>query len=135
MARSLRIFNLLLALLALVLLGALVNSIWGLTSPASAPAPSSSGQPAAVQRPGPESAPPVSAPSIPHLSEFAIISDRDLFKNPNPEPASPPGAQKLPPPPPPLPTLVGTIFEGEERKALLSDGKRGAIYTVGQPVA
>lgn len=136
MARPLRIFNLCLALLAVGLLVALGQSLWGLTSPASAPAPSSSGQPAKVQTPGPESAPPVSVPSLPPLSEFAIISDKDLFKNPNPEPARTAVAQKPPPPAsPPLPTLVGTIFAGEERKAILSDGKRADLYTVGQPVA
>jgi len=134
MARSLRLFNLLLVLLALVLLGALANSIRGVELPASGPSVSPSAKPVGAQAGGAEGASSLFFPSVPPPSHFAVISEKDAFRNPVPEPAKAPAAQKAPPPPP-LPTLMGTIFIGEERKAVLKDQKRVHTYTIGQPVA
>ena len=70
----------------------------------------------------------------PPVSEFDVIVAKDTFKNPFavvPRAAAPPP----PPPLPPLPSLVGTMFVGEERRALLTTGDKTEIYRIGQAVA
>lgn len=88
-------------------------------------------------------------PSMPGLSYFQVIVDRDPFKSPQEAVASVPvkpfPASVVPPlpkvavPRPPLPplsvTLSGTIAIGDERKAILKDDKQEDLYVVGQPVA
>ena len=160
MARSLWLFNLLLALLAVVLIGALVSSISDRESPsggqqekdsrqqAAGPQDSGllrssrqqekdSGQQASEEAPEAEGGDRLRA-SAPPISDFDVIVQRDVFKNLLAETLrSAPAVRRPPPPPPlpPLPTLVGTIFVGEERKAVLTDGSRTEIFTLGQPVA
>jgi hypothetical protein len=70
-------------------------------------------------------------------AEFAAIVDKDLFRNPNPEPVIPAPAGRPAPAMalPPLPALLGTIFVGEERKAVLREQNRTESYSLGQTVA
>lgn len=89
-------------------------------------------------------------PPMPPLSEYQLIVERDPFRQPQepvtvpPKPVSAPVAV-VPPipkasvPPPPLPplsvTLSGTVAIGDERKAILKDGKQEDVYVLGQHVA
>jgi hypothetical protein len=80
---------------------------------------------------------PVPAPlAVPPLSDFAVVVEKDLFRNPNPEPpmsvAGRPAAAPLPQAP--LPVLVGTLFVGDDRKAVLKDQNRTESYGVGERV-
>jgi type II secretory pathway component PulC len=68
----------------------------------------------------------------PPLAQFDVLLEKNPFKQPPPMPARPMGAS---PPPPPLPTLVGTILVGHERRAILSDKGKANIYAIGQDVA
>lgn len=135
MARPLWLFNLLLALLALVLLGALVKSIVDRRSSNLQPPTSNLPYRASAQESEGEKPLFPLKPPPPPLADFDILLKRDPFKNPFAEAGAPPQAEKPAPPPPPLPTLLGTIFVGEERKAILKDGNRAEIYTLGQAVA
>lgn len=80
--------------------------------------------------------------SMPNLSEFQMIVDRDPFRSP-PENVGKvpvvPSVPKAPIPKPPLPplsvSLSGTIVLGDERKAILKNGQQEEIYGVGQAVA
>ena len=88
-------------------------------------------------------------PSMPALSEFQIVVERDPFKNPQEvaapvvaKPAPVPVVHTIPKPPvsrptlPPLSvTLSGTVVIGDERLAILKDANREDLYVVGQPVA
>lgn len=135
MTRYLWLLNLLLALMSVVLIGALADSILDLeATPADGRRPSlGSGKAAPVSE---AEAPPARPSSIPALSEFEIILRKDVFRNPFAEPvaAAPPVA--LPPPPlAPLPVLVGTIIVGEDRQAVLVSDNRSDLFSVGQPVA
>lgn len=134
MARPLRLLNLLLALLALALLGALVNSIVDRHSSATDHRLPTTNHRPSTQAPDVEKPPFPLKPSPPPLSDFDVILKQDPFKNPFAEVLGKPEVQK-PPPPLPLPTLLGTIFVGEERKAILKDGGRAEIYALGQAVA
>lgn len=82
-------------------------------------------------------------PPKPPVTDFQILVERDPFKNPQesvavialkPELILP----VLPPPKVPLPplslSLSGTIVVGEERKAILHDGKQENLYLLGQDV-
>ena len=82
-------------------------------------------------------------PSKPPVTDFQMLVERDPFKNPQesvavialkPEPILP----VLPPPKVPLPplslSLSGTIVVGEERKAILHDGKQENLYLLGEDV-
>lgn len=81
-------------------------------------------------------------PSLPPLAEFRIIVDRDPFRKleepvavkPVPAPIIPKAAVPKPPLPPLSVTLSGTVMFGDERKAILKDGKQEELYTVGQAV-
>ena len=139
MARSLWIFNLFLAVVALALVWVLVDSLVE-------GRPLSSRQQAAGSRQGTGAggqaaaqasegdAPQVLQSSVPPLSDFDDILAKDAFKNPFaavPKPPPPPP----PPPLPPLPQLIGTIFVGEERKAILSSNNHAEVFSLGQAVA
>jgi hypothetical protein len=70
----------------------------------------------------------------PPLSDFDVIVAKETFKNPFavvPRSAAPPP----PPPLPPLPNLIGTMFVGEERRAVMTSGDKTEIYKIGQAVA
>ncbi|PWB81192.1 MAG: hypothetical protein C3F08_02585 [Candidatus Methylomirabilota bacterium] len=69
----------------------------------------------------------------PPLTQFEVLLEKNPFKQPPPRPAGPAGPP--PPPPIPLPSLVGTMLVGQERKAILSDRGKASIYSVGQEVA
>ena len=82
-------------------------------------------------------------PSKPPVTDFQMLVERDPFKNPQesvavialkPELILP----VLPPPKVPLPplslSLSGTIVVGEERKAILHDGKQENLYLLGTEV-
>jgi type II secretory pathway component PulC len=133
--RSLWLFNLLLALLAIVLLAALVDSILD-----HEPTPAD-GRPLSLRprkaAPAPEAEPPLlRQSSVPDVSEFEMIAQKDVFKNPFAEPVVPRAPVALPPPPlPPLPILVGTIIVGDEHQAILASNNRSDLFSLGQPVA
>ena len=135
MTRSLWLFNLLLALLAIVLLATLADSIFE-----HEPTPADGRRLSLGTRhaaPAPEAEPPLLRQSpLPDLSEFEIIAQKDVFKNPFAEPVAPRAPVALPPPPlPPLPILVGTIIVGEERQAILASNGRSDLFNLGQSVA
>jgi len=133
--RSLWLFNLLLALLAIVLFAALADSILDHD-----PTPAEGRRPSIGPRktaPAPEAEPPLlRQSSVPDVSEFEIIVQKDVFKNPFAEPVVPRAPVAVPAPPlPPLPILVGTIIVGEERQAILASNNRSDLFSLGQPVA
>lgn len=135
MTRSLWLFNLLLATVAIALLVALADAIFDRE-----PTPAAGRRPSLGSRkasPVPETeAPLFRQSSVPALSEFEILVRKDVFKNPFAEPVAPPAPVALPPPPlPPLPILVGTIIVGEERQAVLASNNRSDLFSLGQPVA
>ena len=90
----------------------------------------------------------VMRPPKPPVTDFQMLVERDPFKNPQeslavialkPEPILP----VLPPPnvvvpkvplPPLSLSLSGTIVVGEERKAILHDGKQENLYLLGEDV-
>lgn len=133
MARSLWLFNTLLALLCAWLLWSLVDTILDHRSLGFAHPPALSVNRASV--PGAEAEDPTIPLQRPHqpLSDFEAILKQDPFQRPSGQ-----APQNLTPqkalPPVPLPTLLGTIIVGEERKAILKDGTREDIYTIGQSV-
>jgi type II secretory pathway component PulC len=135
--RSLWLLNLLLGLVALILLEGIVSVALDRPSmifTASVPATPAPRAPSAQRA---EAVEPAAAPAqVPPLSDFAAIAEKDLFRNPNPEPVPPtrPGVTAAPPPQTPLPALIGTLFVGEERKAILKEGNRTESYSVGQSV-
>ncbi|HSB73888.1 MAG TPA: hypothetical protein VLT62_31565 [Candidatus Methylomirabilis sp.] len=133
MARSLWVFNLFLAVLALALVWVLVDLLADRRPAASGPDAAGSGQQAAAQASEADAPAPLQAP-VPPLSDFDDILAKDAFKSPF---AAVPNLPPAPPPPPlpPLPSLIGTIFVGEERQAILSSNNRTEIFTVGQTVA
>lgn len=135
MTRSLWLFNLLLALLAIVLLAALVDSILDHEPTPADGRRSPLGTRKAAQ--APEAEPPLPRQSpVPALSEFEVIVQKDVFKNPFAEPVAPPvPVVRAPPPLPPLPILLGTIIVGEERQAILASNNRSDLFSLGQPVA
>lgn len=135
MTRSLWLFNVLLALVVLVLAAAVVDSLWNWRSAVVEPRPSASSESKpAAQAPESGASPALGQPALPPLSDFEIVVQKDVFKNPLAD-AAPPTAAVRKPPPAPLPNLLGTVFIGEERKAILSDGRTAETYTIGQPVA
>jgi type II secretory pathway component PulC len=79
--------------------------------------------------------------ALPPLGEFQIIVARDPFRKleePVAVKAAPPPIPRAAVPKPPLPplsvTLSGTVMFGDERKAILKDGKQEELYMVGQSV-
>ncbi|WP_455379490.1 type II secretion system protein N [Petrachloros mirabilis] len=79
--------------------------------------------------------------SLPPLEEFQIIVNRDPFRKLEEPVAVKPALAPIPKaavPKPPLPplsvTLSGTVMFGDERKAILKDGKQEELYMVGQSV-
>lgn len=134
MARSLWEFNLLLALLVLGLLGAIIDSLLDHRSLRVTPRATPTAHGPTAEVPKRENPAFSVRPRRRPLSDFDIILKRDPFKSPVAQPPRKP-IVKRPPPAPRLPTLVGTIFVGEERKAILKEGKRQDIYRLGQPVA
>ncbi|MFB3818001.1 MAG: type II secretion system protein N [Candidatus Methylomirabilales bacterium] len=132
--RSLWLFNLFLALVCASLLEVLASA--ALDRPSLLLGPRAATREA---RPAPpparaEAEAPPARPEAPPLASFGVILEKDLFRNPYPEPAvaqAPRAAAPLAP----LPALIGTIFVGEERKAVMREGTRTEVYGVGQSVA
>jgi type II secretory pathway component PulC len=126
MGRPLRLLNLTLAVVAVLIATALAKT-W--VSPgASIP-----------DRPVPQLSQEATALAFvplprPPLAQFDVIMEKNPFKQPPPVPPQRAG-QKPVPPPVPLPILVGTILVDEERRVILSDKGKQAIYSVGQEVA
>ncbi len=125
MRRPIRLLNIGLALVAVLVGGALAKTWVPPITPVSVdrPVAKPSQEPAAVE---------FSRPSRPPLTRFDPVLEQNPFKQPPPPP--PPRATSAPPPAP-LPALSGTIFIGEERRAILSDKGKSQIYSVGQEVA
>lgn len=122
--RPLRLLNIALGLVAVLIGGALAKS-W--VAPV-APTPS-----VTAPQPSPETGTlAVSAIARPPLAQFDVLLEKNLFKQPPPQPVGPPGP--VPPPTPP-PTLVGTMLVDHERKAILSHQGKANIYSIGQEVA
>ncbi len=134
MARSLWLFNVLLALLVLGLLGVLIDSLVGHRSLSATPRATPMAHRPAAEVPKREDPARSVRPRRRPLSDFDIILKRDPFKSPVAQPPKKP-IVKRPPPAPRLPTLFGTIFVGDERKAILKEGKRQDVYSIGQSVA
>ncbi len=113
--RSLWLFNLFLAVVCAMLLEVLASAV--LDRPSlllGPPAAARQARPAS-----PASRPDVEAPPArlepPPLASFGIILDKDLFRNPYPEPATA-QAPRAAAPLAPLPALIGTIFVGASYK-------------------
>jgi hypothetical protein len=140
MTKPLRVFNLLLAVVALGLAVALANTLFDLGLPIFEPRAVSlehrpSGGDGRAQASEAEAAPPQLRFAVPPLNEFNAILARDPFKNPFAGSEATSQAQKAPAQLLPLPTLVGTVFIGDEKKAVLREAGRTQVYGVGQPVA
>lgn len=125
--RPLRLLNLALGLVAVLIAAALARA-WVAPAPfVSNPAvPRSSHELAAIS---------FDRPARPPLAQFEVLLEKNPFKQP---PAPPPAAARPgspPAPPAPLPTLVGTILVDDERRVILSDKGKSAIYSIGQEVA
>lgn len=69
----------------------------------------------------------------PPLTQFEVLLEKHLFKQPPPRPAGLPGPP-LPPPIPP-PSLIGTMLVDHERRVILNDRGKANIYSLGQEVA
>ncbi len=125
MGRPLRLLNIALALVAVLIGGALAKTWVSPIAPVSVdrPVAKPSQEPAAIE---------FSRPSRPPLTRFDSVLEQNTFKQPPPPP--PPQATSAPPPAP-LPVLSGTILVGDERRAILSDKGKSQIYSVGQEVA
>ncbi len=125
MGRPLRLLNVALALVAVLIGGALaktwVSPITPISVDRSVAKPSQ--EPTAVE---------FSRPGRPPLTEFDPVLEKNPFKQPPPPPPARPGQG---PPPAPLPTLSGTIQVGDDWQAIVSDKGRSQIYTIGQEVA
>jgi hypothetical protein len=134
MSKTLWLFNLLLVSVVLALAASLMDTVTAWRSPGTEPLPSVSQQRSAALASGTELAPPVVRPALPPLSEFEAIVQKEVFKTPVVDAPAPPPPPRRPPPPAPLPTLVGTVFVGEERKAILIQDKKADIYSIGQTV-
>jgi hypothetical protein len=132
--RSLWLFNLFLAVVCAMLLEVLASAV--LDRPSLLLGPPAAARQARAASPAsrPDVEAPPARPEPPALASFGIILDKDLFRNPYPEP---PAAQasRAAAPLAPLPALIGTIFVGEERKAVMRDSTRTEVYGVGQTVA
>ena len=127
MLRPLRLLNLVLGLVA-VLIGAALAKAWIAPAPVvSSPAgPRSSQELAAVS---------FNRPARPPLAQFEVLLEKNPFKQPPPPPPAAARPGSPPAPPAPLPTLVGTILVDDERRVILSDKGKSAIYSIGQGVA
>jgi type II secretory pathway component PulC len=135
MTRTLWLVNLVLTAVVVLLLVALADSL--VNNGPSVPDPHSvvpSPAPEAQGR-GSEVPPAAVRPTVPPVSDYAIVVQKDVFKAAVVEPAAPATVRKPSPPPTPLPALIGTVFVGDERKAILRDGKRTEIFEVGEEVA
>lgn len=125
--RPLRLLNLALGLVAVLIAAALARA-WVAPAPfVSNPAvPRSSQELAAIS---------FDRPARPPLAQFEVLLEKNPFKQlpPPPPAAARPGSP--PAPPAPLPTLVGTILVDDERRVILSDKGKSAIYSIGQEVA
>jgi hypothetical protein len=134
--RSLWLVNVLLGVAVMILLEGIVSL--ALDRPSSIFAVTTEAPHArrAVPAAGAEPAPVPAPLAVPPLSDFAVVVEKDLFRNPNPEPPVPvagrPAAAPLPQAP--LPVLVGTLFVGDDRKAVLKDQNRTESYGVGARV-
>jgi hypothetical protein len=127
MLSPLRLLNLALALVAVTIAVALAKA-WVAPAPSisSPPALKSSQETATVA---------FHRPARPPIGQFDVLFEKNPFKQPPPPRAMPPGVAPPGPPPPPLPTLIGTVFVDDERRAILSEKGKGNIYSVGQEVA
>jgi hypothetical protein len=127
MLSPLRLLNFALGLVAVMIAAALAKA-WVAPAPSvsSSPASKSSHEAAAVS---------FHRPARPPIGQFDVLFERNPFRQPAPPRAMPPGMVPPAPPPPPLPTLVGTIFVDDERRAILTEKGKGNIYSVGQDVA
>lgn len=129
MTRSLSLFNILLALVSLILLGLFFSSIFDHRSLAVA----------RRQKPTAQEVPKRNNKVLPlrprhrSLSYYDTILKQDPFRNPVAKPAKEPTAPTVAYLPP-LPALSGTIFVGAERRAILKDGNRQVIYGIGESV-
>ena len=125
MGRPLRLLNLALALVAVLIAGALAKT-WV--------APTHLMQSASISKPSQELAPVAfSRPARPPLAQFDILVEKNPFKQPPPAPVGRPGAPASPPQP--LPILSGTILVDDKWWAILSEKGKAKIYAVGQEVA
>jgi hypothetical protein len=124
--RSLRLLNLALGLVAVLIAAALARA-WVAPAPfVSNPAVPRSSQELAVIS--------FDRPARQPLAQFEVLLEKNPFKQlPPPPAAARPGSP--PAPPAPLPTLVGTILVDDERRVILSDKGKSAIYSIGQEVA
>ncbi len=136
MVRSLWLFNVLLVLLSSGLLSGLIDSLVDHRSLSVMPQATPTARQPAAEVPKGENPESSVRPRHRPLSDFDIVLQRDPFKRPVANPPKPPvkPIAKRPPPLMRLPTLLGTIFVGEERQAILKDGKREDLYRIGQPV-
>ncbi len=133
--RSLWFFNVLLALVCALLVEALASTLLGRPSILLGEGPAVREARSAPAASKPEAEEAAARPEAPPLASFAVVVERDLFRNPYPEPTAPPAASRPAPPPAPLPALIGTIFVDQERRAVLRDGNKTEVYRLGQAVA
>lgn len=134
MVRPLWLLNILLTTVAIGLAVALARSIVSSVAISNRP----TAEPGA-RVPSPAKAPDSNAPSQlsvrrRSLAEYDSILRGSLFTDPEEEARQKQAARPLPPPPP-LPLLQGTIFIGNEAKAILKEGNREELYDIGDRVA
>lgn len=134
MPRSLHLFNLLLALAAAILATALVHAFLDGAAPTdrrpvasalatAAPTADISASPSGLDSP------------VAALAEFDVILQRNPFRNPAVDTPAPPAAPPVAPRPvAALPTLLGTMIVGDQRRALLKDGSRIELFAPGDTV-
>jgi hypothetical protein len=125
MSRPLRLLNIALALVAVLVGGALAKTWVSPVTPVSVDR--------SVAKPSQEAvAVEFGRPSRPPLTQFDPVLEKNPFKQP---PPPPPARLALVPPPAPLPTLSGTIQVGDDWRAIVNDKGKSQIYTIGQEVA
>ncbi len=133
MFRSLWLFNILLVILSLGLAIALIGSIMDRSdldlvhqpnAGARQPSPRISGEQGTALR----------LTSRRPLSSFDTVLQRNPFRSPQ-KPTQPKRKVSRPAPRVPMATLQGTVFVGKKAKAILKEGRRQEIYSVGDSVS
>ena len=125
--RPLRLLNLALGLVAVLIAAALAKAWVAPARFVSNPAAQRSSQELAAIS--------FDRPARQPLAQFEVLLEKNPFKQPPPAPPAAARPGSPPAPPAPLPTLVGTILVDDERRVILSDKGKSAIYSIGQGVA
>jgi type II secretory pathway component PulC len=131
--RSLWLFNILLVILSLGLAIALIGSMMDRSHLDLVPRPNAG---ARQSSPGisSEQGTALRLTSRRPLSSFDTVLKRNPFRSPQ-KPPQPKRKVSRPARKVPIATLQGTVFVGKERKAILTEGRRQEIYSLGDSVS